>query len=279
VSPPQQRSKVLALSGTVSLCVVAVYAAWPGTDGRLAVPLAERLMNTFRSPASYVEMAGVGLGAHSIPTAIRWAFPVSLLVLAGGVTIGWVAGPNLLQDRIKAVRLEYRSILTGLVLLALLNLPLALAFPHPDSPRVFAPSWLALVAFATLIGSRRTWRRRRLGGAVAGALIAGSVLSLALSSSVRVRSAIIVEDAMDSIAAETPNGGVAAVCGRTRTVVDPAPSGDFSIHEFYVFAEQAYEYYTGKVAVIRIGDADAKDPCPDLNGADAVFEFEDLIRD
>jgi hypothetical protein len=279
VSAPRHRLKILAVSVSLSLAVIAIYATWPGTVGRLASPIMERTANVFRGVDSYAIMVGTGLGAHSIPTAIRWALPASLLVMAAGLVLGWVVGPRLLRSGMPVPRLTYRSILLGLLILALVNIPVALTFPHPDSPRVFTPSWLALAAFAALIGWRVEWRSKRLIGAVAGVLIACSVLSLALSSWVRIRSSHLVEAAMSAQAAETPNGGVAAVCGVTRTVVQPAPSGDFSIHEFLNFANEAYEYYTGKVATIRVGGTYTKDRCPDLSGADAVFEFQDLIRD
>ena len=277
VSAPRHRSKVVALSASLSLGILALYAVWPGTTGRLALPLTQRVTNAFRDIESYPIMVGTGLGVHSIPTAILWALPLSLVGLAAGSIIGWVVGSRLIPGRTPAARLDTRSFLVGLLLLALINTPVALTFPHPDSPRVFAPSWLALAAFAALVGSRVGWRRKQLIGAVAGALIAGSILSLALSSSVRIRSAHIVEDAMVAMAVEIPDGGVAAVCGVTRTVVEPAPSGDFSIHDFFVFAEEAYEYHTGKVAEIRVGGTYTEKRCPDLSGADEIFEFQELI--
>lgn len=279
VSSPRQRSKVLALSTSLSVGVLALYAAWPGATGRLSVPLSERLMDVFRDIESYAILVGTGLGAHSIPTAIIWALPLSILVLVAGSAAGWVAGPRLLTRQAPLRSIAIRPILIGFLLLALLNVAVALTFPHPDSPRVFAPSWLALAAFAALIGSCIDWRRPHLVGALAGVLIAGSLVSLVLSSSVRIRSSRIVEDAMRVIAEGTPNDGIAAICGVTRTVVQPAPSGDFSIHDFFVFADDAYEYYTGKVAEIRVGGAYTEDRCPDLSGADSVFEFQELIPD
>jgi hypothetical protein len=277
VSAPAHRLRVLVLTASLSLGVLAVYVAWPGTIGHLALPLGQRLTDAFRDVGSYAIMVGTGLGAHSIPTAVQWALPVSVLVIAVGSLLGWLVGPRLLLSGVAAVRPAYRSIATGLVLLALINVPVALTFPHPDSPRIFAPSWLVLAAFAALIGQRVEWRRQHFVGAIAGGLIAGSMLSLTLSSSVRIRSARIVEEAMMAIAAETPSGGVVAVCGVTRTVVLPAPSGAFSIHEFILFPNETYEYYTGEVAELRIGGAYKENRCPDPSGVDTIFEFDELI--
>jgi hypothetical protein len=276
VSVPHQRWKVLTLSAAVSAGILVLYTALPGTAGRLALPLTERVISVFRDVEAYPIMVATGLGAHSIPTAIQWVFPWSVLVLACGLVAGCSLGPRLLEPSGPNAPPNFRSIAMGVLLLALLNLAVALSFPHPRSPRVFAPSWLALVAFLAIIGSRLTWRRKSLVGGLAGVFIAGAVLSLALSAWVRVRSGDIVERAMTVIAAETPNHGIAAVCGVTRTVVEPAPSGDFSINEFLSFTGDAYEYYTPEVAEIRVGGTYTPGRCPELAGADAIFEFEEL---
>ena len=275
VSPPPEQRRILVTASVLSLGVLAAYAAWPGEEARVAVSAVQRLKDTVRDPESYASILAVGLGGHSIPTAISWAFPVSLVVLVGGSVAGWAAAPHLLRGGPPSAELDRRSIWLGVALLVLVNLPLALVFPHPDSPRVFTPTWLVLVTFGAIIGSRRMVRRQHTVGAVAGLLIAGSVLSLAFSSSVRVRSATIVEGAMRTIAAQTPDGGIAAVCGLTRTVVHPAPSGAFAVHEFFTFPTEALEYYTGVVAEIRV---DAERACPDLSGADAIFQFQELIE-
>ena len=68
-----------------------------------------------------------------------------------------------------------------------------------------------------------------------------------------------------------------AICGRTRTLVQPAPYGDFSVHEFMGRPDEAYEYYTGKTAEIRVGGYAAESNCPDTTGADVVFDFNELV--
>jgi hypothetical protein len=82
---------------------------------------------------------------------------------------------------------------------------------------------------------------------------------------------------MEKIAAVTPEGGVVDICGRTRTLVQSAPHGDFSVHEFMGRAHEAYEHYTGKTAEIRVGGYAAGSRCPDTAGADVVFELHELV--
>jgi hypothetical protein len=75
----------------------------------------------------------------------------------------------------------------------LVNVPLIGTLPRQHSPRTFTPTWLLLVTFAALFGSQVRWRRLRLAGGVAGVLAAGALLSIALSVSVRVRTADFTE--------------------------------------------------------------------------------------
>ena len=67
----------------------------PGGDPRLQVGLGERLRGVVADPAFYVLFPAVGLGAHSIPLALRWAFPASVAVVAAAALLGWRVGPAL----------------------------------------------------------------------------------------------------------------------------------------------------------------------------------------
>jgi hypothetical protein len=280
VSPQNKRMRALTSSVVLSVGVLVVYSQWGGTDFGLAASFPQRIENVFRDVEEYAIMPAIGLGVQSVTAAVRWAFPISVLVLALCVTVGWTLGPKLLRITRSAEQgLGMRHAIGALALLVLINLPVALQFPHEHSPRVFTPTWLALAIFVAIAGSRIHWRRPRLAGAAAGGFIAGALLSLALSSWVRIETSSLDEEAMKRVAAETPDGGVVAVCGRTRTLVQPAPYGDFSTHEFNgTFTDEAYEYYTGNTAEIRVGGYAAGSRCPDTRGADVVLEFHELMN-
>ena len=56
---------------------------------------------------------------------------MSVLVLALGVTVGWTFGPKLLRTTRSAEQgLGMRHAIGALALLVLINLPVALQFPH-----------------------------------------------------------------------------------------------------------------------------------------------------
>lgn len=278
VSPRGKRIRALTFSTVLSLLVLLVYSQKGGSTFGSAVSLSQRIENVFRDSEEYVIMPAIGLGAQSIPAAIRWAFPVSVVVLALGVIIGWMVGPKLLRSSwSNQQRLGMKHAIGALALLVLINVPVALAFPHPHSPRLFTPTWLALAIFAGIGGSQMHWKRPRLAGAAAGTLIAGALLSMALSSWVRIETSRLIEESMKRIAAKTPDGGVVAICGRTRTLVQPAPHGAFAVHEFMGHPEEAYEYYTGKNAEIRVGGYAARSRCPEAEGVDVIFDFQDLV--
>ena len=278
VSPRDKRVQATTFTAVLSMVVTPAYSLWGGTTFGLAVSVSERLANVFRDVEEYAILPGIGLGVQSIPAAVRWAFPISIAVLAIGVYAGWKLGPRILRPAPSRMPwLGNIHVVAGLSLLVLINVPIALDYPHQHSPRIFQPSWLAIVIFAAIVGSQMRWNHGPLLGAAAGALIAGAVLSLALSSWVRVETSSLVERAMKRIAAETPPGGVVAICGRTRTLVQPAPYGDFSVHEFMGRPSEAYEYYTGKMAEIRVGGYATPSRCPDTTGADVVLEFDGLV--
>lgn len=276
VSPRDKRVRALVSTVALSGAILLMYALSHGESPRYAVSLSQRLANVFLNPQQYVIMPATGLGAQSIPAAVVWSFPVGLIVLALGGAAGWRIGPKLLKGPFTKGT-SARDAFVAVALLILINIPLALVAAHPDSPRVFAPTWLALVVFAAIVGSRARWRRPRPAGAVAGVLISAALLSLALSSWVRIETSHRVEDGMKKIAAVAPDGAIVAVCGWRRTLVEPAPTGAFSIHEFINFSGPAYEYYTGEAAEIRVSPTSTQSRCPQAEGADVVFDLADLV--
>ena len=117
-------------------------------------------------------------------------------------------------------------------------------------------------------------------GAIGGTTAAGALLSLALSVWVRVESASFTESASAQIARALPDDAAVAICGITRTVVEPAPRGAFAVHEFVYdwAAREAFDYYTGKTAEFALagepwGDRD----CPDEGDVDRLVTFSDLV--
>jgi hypothetical protein len=225
----------------------------------------------------------VGLGFHSIPLAVRWAFPTSVAVVTAGALLGWWIGPALGehdQPRSAARPTLLRRALLIVALIVLVNLPLILLVPRQGSPRTFTPTWLVLVAAAAAGGSRVRWRRPRALGVALGLFVGGAVLSLALSVSVRVRTADFSEGAVRTLAGRVPDGGVIAVCDVPRTVVTPAPRGSFAVHELIYdwAARDALYFYTGRQAVFRLAGPLWGTPCPDTAEADVVVRFEELRR-
>ena len=66
----------------------------------------------------------------------------------------------------------------------------------------------------------------------------------------------------------------------TRTVVEPAPLGAFHLHEFHTEWPTWIQYYTGRrVEIRRSGLPYWGSRCPDLDGADLVIEFPQLVRE
>jgi hypothetical protein len=279
----ERRRQATILALLVVLVVVAAYAVSSGGDPRLQVPVGERLRGVVTDPAFYVLFPAVGLGGHSIPLAMRWAFPVSVAVGAAATLLGWWVGPALsehAQMRPASRPNLGRSASLVLALLVLVNLPVVLQVPRQGSPRIFTPTWLVLAAVAAAVGARVRWRRPRLLGAALGLFVGGAVLSLALSVSVRVHTADFNEGAARWLAVRVPEGGVVAVCDVPRTVVTPAPRGAFAVHELIYdwAARDALYYYTGRNAQFRLAGPLWGTRCPATAGVDVVVRFEELRR-
>jgi hypothetical protein len=282
-APAPRRRRATVLTLLVVVGVLATYAVWSGADPRLQVPIGDRLRGVVADPAFYVLFPAVGLGVHSMPLAMRWAFPASVAVVAAATLLGWRIGPALSgpsQDRPAGRPALLGCTLLVLALIALINLPLILQVPRQGSPRTFTPTWLVLAAVAAAAGSRVRWRRPRLLGAALGLFVAGALLSLALSVSVRVHTADFNEKAVRLLAGRIPDGGVVAVCDVPRTAVTPAPRGAFAVHELVYdwAARDALYYYTGRNAEFRLAGPLWGTRCPDAAGADVVVDFEELRR-
>jgi hypothetical protein len=275
---PRRRPAVI---GTVTVVAVALgaFAIWPGNDPRLTPTISDRVTGAFEDPSFYLLFAGVGLGVHSIPLAVKWSLPVGIAIIGLGAFAGWrLLGPSL--DREDGRGASALGTVGWLVLLAAAaNVPVAFNVPHQGSPRIFAPTWLILAVGLGLVGPHLVAGRGRIVGGVLGALAAGALLSLALSSWVRVQSADAIENAAHAIAERTSDGDLVAVCDVRRTVVDDAPRGAFATNELIYdwAAADAVLYYTGRRVTITMAGELWERPCPSDTEVDEIFSFPDLI--
>ena len=284
VTRSNTRRRATAAALAITIGVVAAYASWPGVNARTAVAFTERIRNVFVDPEFYVRFPATGLGLRSIPLAVAWALPLSLVVLAAGLLAGRAFGHRVLpRSRAPSTVGSNVWMMLGFAALlgALINIPLAATLPHEDSPRAFVPSWLAIAGIAAVLGARVRWRRPSLVGATAGVLAAGVFLSLAFSVSVRVRSAELADGALTWLAEELPDGGVVVLCDVPRTAVDPAPIGAFAIHDFLWTgaAVNAARYYTSPDAdfEFHLGGAYLDSECPEVANADVVLSFDEFL--
>ena len=281
VVPPGRRKTAVALAGATSLLVLVAYQQWPGSAPRGPSTFVDILLNPFRGPMFYVRFPATSLGLHSIPLAVLWAFPLSLVLLAGGAAVGWLLGPRLLA---RTPRPAERNGTDGrwlvaivALLIVLFNLPVVLAYPHATAGRVFTPTWAMLAAFAALGGSLVHWRRPRVAASVAGFLATAALLSIAFSVSVRVRTADFAEASFKSLGRRVPPNGVIAICDIRRTATRRAPVGEFHTSEFLgEWPEYALTYHAGVTAQIRRGGQYWNSRCPDVRGADVVVSFDQL---
>jgi hypothetical protein len=209
---------------------------------------------------------------------VRWAFPVSVIVLVAGAVAGWLWGSRVWPASPSTVRSpNIRTLIAVGVLIVLINVPVLLNQPRQGSPRIFTPTWLVLAAVAGLWLVRVRWSGRRVAAALAGLYLGGAVLSLALSAWVRVETADVVEQVSREIAERTSDGDVMTLCEVPRTAVTLAPRGAFAVQDYLYdwAAEDALYYYTGRQATFRIHQADGDQDCPEDNAA-LVVPFEAL---
>jgi hypothetical protein len=280
VTPTEDRRSALLTTGVIVGLIAVAFAAFPGNDPRLQAGVAERLRGVFTDPGFYLAYPAVGLGLHSVPLALRWALPWTAVVVGVGAVAGYrMLGPRIRSETARASRWG-RDLALFAGLLILLNVPVVLNVPRQGSPRVFAPTWLALAAGAAIFGARIRVRSGRALGAVAGAIAVGLLLSIALSVSVRADSGDFVRWASGRIAESTNDGDVVGLCGVRRTVVTTAPRGAFAVHDFiYDWAAQdAVRYYTDHTLTFRLGGELVGSSCPSPAEVDARLEFDRLVR-
>ena len=246
----------------------------PGNDPRLSADATTRVQGLFTDLDFIVRFPAAGIGAESIPLAVRWAFPVSIVVLVAGAAAGWQWGARAWPASTPPCRPLGTSghVIAVALLIVLVNVPVLLSQPRQGSPRIFTPTWLVLAAVAGLWLSRAHWRGVRIAGAVVGLYLSGAVLSLALSAWVRVETADVVEYVSREIAERTTDGDVVTLCEVPRAAVAPAPRGAFAVQDYLYdwAAEDALRYYTGRQATFRIHQADASQDCPVGDAALAV---------
>lgn len=280
VVPAKDRLRATAAAIVATTLVLVAYATWPGSNPRQAVSLADRVANVASEPEWYVFFPAVGLGLYSGAIAFVWALPWSVAIVAAGTLFGRASAPVLLAETDPeglGRRRFVRGIAVTAVLVVLVNIPLIVT-EVGYSARTFTPTWLVLAAAAAVGGSRVAWRHVKLVGALAGMFAAFALLSLALSVSVRVRTDTFDQAAARWIAARTHDGDVVAVCDVGRTVVDPAPLGAFHLHGFHSTLGDWIDYLTGRVVdVRRSGKRYWGSRCPNLEGADLVIRFPELV--
>jgi hypothetical protein len=278
VAPSGRRRSVAVTMTAVAATVAVAYVLVPGNDPRLAAGASARVHGLFSDVAFFVRYPAVGVGAESIPLAVRWAFPVSVIVLIGGVLAGWWWAKGNWSAASPHVRFWRLGPLVAVVLLVVLvNAPVALSQPRQGSPRVFAPTWLLLATLIGLwLGRGRRGQPRALG-AVAGLYLSGAVLSLALSSWVRVETAGVVQRISNEIAVRTTDGDFVTLCDVPRAAVSPAPRGAFAVHDYLYdwAAADALRYYTGRRATFRVHQADSLAVCP-AGDSSMVVSFAEL---
>ena len=280
VAPVGKRGRAAAASSAVAAGMVVSVLLWPGANPRLHLGLLERIAGLTADTFFYVGFPAVGLGLHSIPLAIWWALPWSVLVLAAGAIVGWWIGPSLTTaSRAGDRRALFAGVIAVVAIIVLTNVVVVFTVPQQGSPRVFAPTWLVLAVAAGAGGASVQWRSPRLLGTIGGLFAAGAVLSLMLSTSVRLRTADFTARAARVIAARIPDGGHVALCHVRRTVVQPAPRGAFAVHEFIYewAAERALQYYTGHHATVYLSGELWDRPCPPVRDVDAVIDFDELL--
>jgi hypothetical protein len=282
LTPIEHRRRSTMVALFVVATVLAAYGVWPGENPRQAVSLAERFQNVFDEPEWYLFFPAAGVGLYSGALAVIWAFPYSVAILGVGAVVGARLLPVLLAHH-GGGGLDRRTLARGVLatgaLVVLVNLPLIVT-EVGYSARTFTPTWLVLSG-ATVIGAARVrWKRVRLVGVLGGALAAMAILSLVLSVSVRVRTDEFNRAAARWIADRTQNGDTVAVCDVGRTVVDLAPLGAFHLHALHSSSGHWIDYLTGRVVEVRrSGERYWGARCPDLQDADLVVNFPELVEE
>jgi hypothetical protein len=272
VSPTDLRRRAAVVVGVVTATVVVAYLLVPGNDPRLNAGAAERTRGLFADVGFLARFPAGGVGAESIPLAVRWAFPLSVTVLVAGAVAGWLWARGAWPTPDETPSSGMRSLIAVALLIVLANVPVLLSQPRQGSPRIFTPTWLILAAALALWLGRAQWRRRHIYGAVAGLYLSAAVLSLALSSWVRVETAGVVEHVSRALAEQTSDGDIVTLCKVPRAAVSPAPHGAFAVQDYLYdwAAEDALRYYTGRRATFRIHPVVSTHTCSAGDAALAV---------
>jgi hypothetical protein len=273
VAPSDLRRRVAIVMTALSAAVVVAYLLVPGDDPRLSADATSRVEGLFTDLDFIVGFPAAGIGAESIPLAVRWAFPVSVVVLAAAGAAGWLWGARAWPVTLPTVRSSgIRTLIAITLLIVLVNVPVLLNQPRQGSPRIFTPTWLVLAAVAGLWLAGMRWSGVRIAGTVVGLYLGGAALSLALSAWVRVETADVVEHVSREIAERTSDGDVVTLCEVPRAAVAPAPRGAFAVQDYLYdwAAEDALRYYTGRQATFLIHQADGSEGCPEGDSALAV---------
>jgi hypothetical protein len=280
VTTGRQRFRSLAVAASVSVAALTAYRLWPGDAPRPPLGPSDMIRNVFADPFFYVRFPATSFGLHSIPLSIAWAFPASLLVLLLGTVLLARFAPALLPPPTERSRMamDWKVIAGIVVLVGLINFPAMVVVPHPNAPRVFTPTWLVFAAVAAIGGARLSWRRPRLAGAVAGFLMAGALLSIAFSVSVRYRTGQFEAAAAHWLAGRLSPGDVVAICDVPRIVVPYAPNGDFHVHALMWSwsGGPAIRHHTGIDVRVRPNHA-WEDGCPEALHATVTIPFEELV--
>ena len=276
VSPTDLRRRVAVMLTAVAATVVVAYLLVPGNDPRLSADAATRAQGLINDLGFVVLFPAAGVGAESIPLAVRWAFPLSVGVLIAGAVAGWLWGARAWPAPARPDRSSWswsiRSVMGIAILVVLVNVPVLLSQPRQGSARIFTPTWLVLATVAALWLGQVNWNRRKVYGAVAGVYLGGAALSLSLSSWVRVETADAVERVAHEISERTTDEDLVTLCEVPRAVIEPAPRGAFAVQDYlYDWAAQdALRYYTGRQVTFRIHEADGEHNCPVGDAALAV---------
>ena len=98
MTPRDRRNQAFAWTVSVVIVLLVAFVALPGDDPRLHLALSERVAGAVRDPGFLVLFPAVGLGLQSIPLAVAWAFPVSVVLLAAGALLGLRFGAVMFAD-------------------------------------------------------------------------------------------------------------------------------------------------------------------------------------
>lgn len=283
-APTDRRRGALAAAISVSVVVLAVYSVFPGLDERTTASVADRLVAPFQDLQWYIRFPAIGLGAGALPGTIRWAGLWTVVaVAAGGVLGGWLLGgalratPNPPSSQMSRREL-LQTAAVGLSVVLLLNLPSIVTVPRDTSPRIFAPTWMAMSVALGLIGARLPLRRPVVAGAVLGCAAALSALALGFAADVRVRHAELSEQLLARIASEVPQDGSVVLCAVPPKLVPNAPAGAFALHDLFYdwVAEPALLHHEGRRASVRVFHP--REPCPTEPAADLHVSLDELLR-